>query len=436
MITKRPLIYIAALSTTVLLASLVNVASTGRNYSQTYPDVVCPPRLSGLNSQVSVSPSSTQFQNLENRSSKTVPFKTTRYVMSKSAVVIAAQGITPIAWQSRPGGWAGGVLCSGPAQSQWFVGGSADVTTRGHLIITNSGLSDAIVDIQSYSENGKQPVKSINLKSKNFASIALDSLAPGDHSLAVLVTPRSGRINSFMIDEQGAGLKSLGGDFVNAISVPATDIMIPAVPNEIQSKTQKNSSSHTLRILAPGNVETQFTAEILTTDGRFIPVGLNAHTISAGVVAETTFSPSIAAKVFAVHITSQEPVVASISTPLTSNGHKDFVWSTSVPTLSPLTMAISGLTPLFTFAGDSISVELSVTFLNGKKRTSHITGTDIAAWRAPANAKTVTFISTNNNTYGGAIVTSTDGYGYFPVEAGSVLTRVEVPNSNIRVLNP
>jgi hypothetical protein len=191
-----------------------------------------------------------------------------------------------------------------------------------------------------------------------------------------------------------------------------------------------------LRILAPGNVETQFTAEILTTDGRFIPVGLNAHTISAGVVADITFSPSIAAKVFAVHITSQEPVVASISTPLTSNGHKDFVWSTSVPTLSPLTMAISGLTPLFTFAGDSISVELSVTFLNGKKRTSHITGTDIAAWRAPANAKTVTFISTNKNTYGGAIVTSTDGYGYFPVEAGSVLTRVEVPNSNIRVLNP
>ena len=45
-------------------------------------------------------------------------------------------------------------------------------------------------------------------------------------------------------------------------------------------------------------------------------------------------------------------------------------------------------------------------------------------------------IQVKAQTYAGALVSSVNGYGYFPIAPGSVLTRVEVPDSNIRILNP
>jgi len=433
---KAPFSFIAALIACFLVASGLNVAVQSNSYSETYPAVVCPPTLNGLNSQISISSGKTQYQRLENRSSKTLPFKTLRFPVSKDSLVISAQGVTPVIWQSRSGSWAGGTICSGPVASQWFVGGSANVTTRGRLVLTNSGLSDAIVDIQSYSENGKQPIESVNLNSKSFMQLSLDSLAPGDKSLTIQVTSRSGRVNSFVIDEQGAGLRALGGDFVNSSTKPTTSIVIPAIPNQLPKKGQKTSSSHTLRILSPGDVDTNFTVEVLSADGRFTPVGLSSRRITAGVVSEFSLAPNISASAFAVRITSPEPIVAAISSSVTISGHKDFVWSTATPELVPMTIAITGLSPLIAFTGESIAVRVEATLINGKKVRAVVKGTDIATWRAPANARSMTIISTSKKVFAGALVASSNGYGFFPIENGSVLTKVEVPNSNIRVLNP
>jgi hypothetical protein len=433
---KAPLSFIAALIACFLVTSGLNVAGQSNSYSQTYPAVVCPPTLNGLNSQISVSSRKTQYQRLQNRSSKTLPFNNLRFPVIKDSLVISAQGVTPVIWQSRSGSWAGGTICSGPEASQWFVGGSANVTTRGRLVLTNSGLSDAIVDIQSYSENGKQPIKSVNLNSKSFMQLSLDSLAPGDKSLTIQVVPRSGRVNSFVIDEQGAGLKALGGDFVNSYSNPTTSIVIPAIPNQLPKKGQKTSSSHTLRILAPGDADTNFTVEVLSADGRFTPVGFSARKITAGVVSEFSLAPNISASAFAVRITSSDPVVAAISSSVTISGHKDFVWSTATKELVPMTIAITGLSPLIAFTGNSIAVRIESTLINGKKVSEVVKGTDIATWRAPANARSLTIISTSKKVFAGALVASSNGYGYFPIENGSRLTKVEIPNSNIRVLNP
>lgn len=433
---KNSFILLLVLALSVSTASILRATVKANDYSESYPAVVCPPTLNGLSSQISISSRKTQYQRLENRSSKTIPFKSLRYSVIKDSLVISAQGVTPVVWQSRSGSWAGGTICSGPTASQWFVGGTANVTTKGRLILVNSGLSDAIVDIQSYSENGKQPLKSVNLKAKSFMQLSLDSLAPGDKSLAVQVLPRSGRVNAFMIDEQGAGLKALGGDFVNSSAAALKSIVIPAIPNQISKKGQKASSAHTLRILTPGDINTSFTVELLTADGRFVPVGLSSRAIEAGTVTEFALSPKISASSFAVRITSPDPVVAAISSTVVINGHKDFVWSSSTPPLTPLTLAVTGLSPLIAFAGDSISVQLEAKLVNGKIIKAKIKGSDIATWRVPANSRSISIISTNKDTYAAALVASANGYGFIPVQAGSILAKVEVPNSNIRVLNP
>jgi hypothetical protein len=433
---SRPLRFIAFIATAIVIASALNVAVTKKGFSENYPAVVCPPTLPGLASQISLSSKKTQFQRLQNRSTKTEAVKVLRLPVMKDSLLFNSEGTTPVVWQSRTGSWAGGALCSGPASSQWFVGASADITTKGRLIIVNSGLSDAVVDLNVFTENGKQPLRTLNVPSKNYLVIAVDSLAPGDKTLTVNVLPRSGRINSFVIDEQGKGLRALGGDFVNPINTPSRSLVIPAIPNQGKRPGQGAAPAHVLRLLTPGEVDASVTVELLSADGVFIPVGLNSRAVSAGVVTEFTFSPKISSSAFAVKITSTEPVVAAVESSVVSGGRRDFVWSTPAPELTEFTMAVTGLSPLVVFAGSEINVAVEVTLVNGKVSRNAINGSDIATWRVPASARSFTITKVGEQTYAGALVSSVNGYGYFPIAPGSVLTRVEIPDSNIRILNP
>lgn len=430
----RPFKFLAVLLSVVGISSVLSVAVTTKNFSESYPVVVCPPTLDGLGSQISFSSKKTPFQRLQNRTTKTAPVKVLRLPVNKDSLIITSEEVTPVVWQSRSGSWAGGALCMGPASSQWFVGGAADVTTRGRLIIVNSGLSDAVVDVESFTENGKQPLRTVNVSSKNYIVIPIDSLAPGDKTLTVHVVPRSGRINAFMIDEQGKGLKSLGGDLVNPATVASKTLVIPAIPN--QSSRNTPALPHTLRVLAPGDVDASITVEVLSGDGVFVPVGLNSRSISAGIVTEFKLDPNIASNVMAVRISSTEPIVAAVKSTAVVKGKRDFVWSTAAPELVRQTMAITGLDPLISFAGESINVSLDVTLTNGKVVREKVTGADIANWRVPANARSFTITKVGSGTFAGALVSSINGYGYFPIAAGSLLTKIEVPDSNIRVLNP
>lgn len=433
---SRPLRFIAFIVVAITIASALDVAVTRKSFSENYPAVVCPPTLPGLASQISLSSKKTPFQRLQNRTTKTEMVKVLRLPVMKDSLLFNSEGSTPVVWQSRLGSWAGGTLCASPTSSQWFVGASADITTKGRLIVVNSGLSEAVVDVNVFTENGKQPLRTLNVPSKNYLIIPVDSLAPGDKTLTVNVLPRSGRINSFMIDEQGRGLRALGGDFINPMNAPSRSLVIPAIPNQGKKPGQGAAAVHVLRILTPGEVDASVTVELLSADGVFIPVGLNSRTISAGLVTELTFAPKISSSAFAVKVTSTEPVVAAVESSVVIGGRKDFTWSTPAPELSEFTMAVTGLSPLIAFAGSEINVAVEVTLVNGKTIKSTIKGTDIATWRVPAAARSFTITKVGEKTYAGGLVSSVNGYGYFPIAAGSVLTRVEIPDSNIRILNP
>lgn len=433
---SRPLQFLAGLLVALTVATLLDVTRVSKNYSENFPAVVCPPTLTGISSQTSFASKKTQYQRLQERSNKTIPVKVLRLPVLKDSLVVNADGSTPVVWQSRSGSWAGSVLCSGPVASQWFLGASADLTTRGRLVIVNSGLSNAVVDIQAFTENGKQPLKTIDVTAKSFVNLSVVTFAPGDKTLALHVIPRSGRINSFVIDEQVKGLQALGGDLVNPIEFASKEFVIPAIPNQTAKTGRNSASSHTLRIVAPGAVDANVTVEVLSADGVFIPVGFSSRSISAGIVTEFSLAPKTSAAVFALRIKSSEPIVVSVQSSVVVSGKSDFVWTTPAPSLTPLVMAITGLSPQVVFAGDEIAVALEVTLINGDVIRRSVTGTDIATWRAPANARSFAIKQTGKATYAGALVSSVNGFGYFPIQSGSVLTKIEKPASNIRVLNP
>jgi hypothetical protein len=422
---------IVAISLGLLIASSNALSGTisRQQFSLGYPSVVCPPTLSGLSSQVSMASRSTNISRVGSTSTKFVKSRALRIPITGNPILVDAQGATPIVWQSRQGSWAGGAICSAPSASQWFVGGSADITARGKLILINSGLSESVADVYLWSGTSPATSKVVSVKANSYAALGLDALAPGESSVVIRVVSRSGRLNAFVVDERGKGLRTLGGDLVNPGVAPSKEIVIPAIP--LQQRV-RNAPAQQLRLLVPGDADANVSVEVISGDGRFTPVGFDNLNVKKGQVLNFPISPSVKASVYALRITSDEPVVAGVY----ANVGRDFVWSSTVPPLTPFTLAISGLTPVLAFVGDNINVEVEISLANGKKVRKSIRGNDIALWRVSSNVRNLTFRQVSANTYASALQASVNGFGSIPLYAGSVLTKSAIPTANIRVLNP
>ena len=430
---QKGAILVGVIALVLLATNLFDANTSARQFSKSYPAVVCPPNPAGVTTTTSIASKKTPFYRIGSKSSKLVNIKTLRYSSVSDPILLQTEGLTPVSFQSRTGVWAGSVLCTAPATSQWFVGGTSDVSSKGVVYLVNSGLSNSIVDIYTWSENGEQAVKTISLKANSSAAVKLDSLAPGDSSIVVKVAARSGRVNSYLIDERVKGLQKLGGDSVNAISAPSKKFVISGIPQQL---VKKKAPSHYLRIFVPGIADANFTLELLSSNGRFIPTGFNERKLVSGKVVEFRMTPEVSKGAFAIKLTSDQPIVAAIRSRATSNGNSDFVWSTPSPALTPMQIAIGGLLPKIIFAGDAIAIDLRVAYSNGKVKEQSITGSDLVSWQVPNNAIAITFLRAGVDNYAGALIAAKSGYAFFPIASGAELTKVAIPSSNIRVLNP
>ena len=430
---KKGAILAAVIAAVLLMTNLFDANTNSRQYSKSFPAVVCPPNPAGVTTVTSVSSKKTPFYRVGNKSTKLVSINKLRYSSVSDPILLQSEGLTPVSFQSRTGVWAGSVLCTAPATSQWFVGGTSDVSSKGVVYIVNSGLSVSIADVFTWSENGEQAVKTVSLKANSSVAIKLDSLAPGDSNIVVKVVARSGRVNSYLVDERVKGLKKLGGDSVNAISAPARKFVITGIPQQL---VNKKVPSHYLRLFVPGVADANFTLELLSSNGRFIPTGFNERKLVSGKVVEVKLKPEVAKGAFAIKLTSDQPLLAAIRSRATSNGNSDFVWITPSPVLAPLKIAIGGISPKIFFAGDAIAVDLRVEFSNGKIKEQSITGSDLVGWQVPNNAIAITVLSAGVDNFAGALIAAKSGYAFFPIASGAELTKVAIPSSNIRVLNP
>ena len=144
----------------------------------------------------------------------------------------------------------------------------------------------------------------------------------------------------------------------------------------------------------------------------------------------------MAAGKFALHITSDQPILGSVFSPTNAQGKRDFVWSTAAEDLTEFTMATTGLAPTLVFTGKDVRLNLELTFTNGKSKTIEVKQEDIATFKVPDAVRSVSFTKISRGTSGAALIASRSGYGYLPLNPGSALTKSSVPASNIRVLNP
>jgi hypothetical protein len=358
-------------------------------------------------------------------------------MQATAPAIIESQGATPVVWQIRKGIWAGATICSSLQNEQWFVGGSADVTSKGRILLVNSGLSAAIVDLQIWNEMGQQPTKPVSLKANSYSEIGIDTLAPGSRQVVVQAITRAGRVTSYMLDERGRGLRALGGDIINFAPSAKKEIFIPAIPHTVKKVGNKQVElPHSLRLLVPGEIDARVSVKVLSTDGSFIPAGLENKFVKAGSVATLDLNPNLPSSKFGIQITSDEPLVASVFSETMAEGKTDFIWSTASPELIEFSISTTGLAPQLIFIGGSINIEAELFLSKGKRKQIKIKGDEIATFKVPDGVRSITFTKVGKGIYGAGLIATKSGYGYFPLAAGSVLTKSSVPVSNIRVLSP
>ena len=433
----RPIALIASIGLVILATNLINSSVTSDQFSLRYPPVVCAPKSSGLTSAISLASAKVPLRVTGSKSLSLKASKTLRYIQKENSITVEAQGVTPITWQVREGKWAGAALCLASTSSQWFVGGTADVTSQGKILLVNSGLSSAVAEIEIWTEAGSQLTRTVALRADSQVALGLDSLAPGSKELVLNVIARSGRLSAFMVDERGRGLRALGGDLVNSNLAPAKVLNIPAIPHILQKSGKKETAlSHSLRILNPGETDARITVEVISSDGIFIPTGFDERLVPSAKVLSLNLSPNLPAGKFGIRITSDQPVVAGVYSKTFAFNKSDFIWSTAVPELTDLRVAISGLTPQLIFTGGSIDLSLELFYINGKRGSERVRGEDIALYQLPEGVRSVIFSEVGRGIFGGALLSSKSGYGYFPLTAGSSITKASIPTSNIRVLTP
>ena len=454
---QRPVVIAAVIASTVLISNLLSAAVIPSRYITSYPAVVCPSTGKGLLTAISLTSSKTPFKLIGNSTTTFKPVKVRRYNQASSAAIFESKEMTPAVWQIKSGVWAGATYCKSPISSQWFVGGASDVTSRGDLLLINSGLSPAIADIRIWNEVSQQPSKVVTINPNSQVSVGLDALAPGSKAIVMQVLSRAGRLSAYVIDERGKGLRSLGGDIVNAATATSKDILIPAIPHTVKNSTAKSnkkinkksnkgsskttpsatsSLSHTIRVLNPGDIDARISVEVKSADGSFIPVGLQDLMVPKGRVISLPFDPSLDQGLFGIRVTSDQPIVAGVFSSTLMKGKSDFVWSTAAPALTPYGLSVTGLEPKLVFNGSSVSLTAELIYSNGKTKSVQINGVDFVAYQVPPNVRAINFSDISKGTFGAALISTQSGSGYFPLEPGSVLTKSAVPTSSIQVLTP
>ncbi len=429
---RSSLALIVLLATTLAFANLVSASVNSNRFSESFPASACPSSSSGMTSTVSTGNKSTPFRRVAGKLSSFKPVQSSRYAIGADPILLDSADLTAVVWQSFSGVWGGSTICVSPEGEQWFIGGTGDVTSKGRLQLVNSGLSDATVDISVWSEGGEQSGKSLTIKANSAVFVRLDSLAPGQKSLALKVSPRSGRVSAFMLDERGKGLHSLGGDVINPVNSAERELVIPAVPQQVG---KEKTPLHLLRVLVPGDIDANIQVDLVSNDGTFTPLGLDNRLLKHGTVNDIALNPTVNAQVFALHIHSDQPIVAGVMSSLTFAGHREFLWSSSAPQLTDMSLAINGLDPMLIFTGDLIKLKIETRLSDGKTKNSTVSGADVALWNAPKDAVKIRISAVSPGIFAAGIISSASGIGYFPLMTGSSLTRAAIPISNIRVIN-
>ena len=405
--------------------------------TSSYPATVCPAIGNNVSSIAALTSSKIDRRLIDGVSKRLNPGKGNVIPLKSNALLVEGNPGTSLTFANN--GWKSVVPCSVSNGEQWFVGGSGGLTSKSFLYIVNSGFSESAIDLELFTLNGLVEPKIVTIPQNSTKKISVDSLVPGEESIAIAVKTKSGRVSSYLFDERKKGLKSLGADFVSPVGQARKQVIIPAIsglPGKLSSNT--NSVSHTLRLLVPSSIDANVDISVNSDDGRFIPVGLSQLNVKSQRVLNVplTFAPTN--QPFSVIIDSDQPVLASVFSNFSYGKSSEIAWATGADELSKWSVNLTGSKPTLTFVGDRIDVQITATGSNGKKFEKKLTGSNFLVWRAPVGLNKLE-VQANRSGIGGGVIFLPEsggiGSSYIPMNNGANLETASEPVADARVIS-
>jgi hypothetical protein len=439
-ITRNQAAYIGVAIILVLLAGLSYFAPERDEQiklTSSYPATVCPAIGNKVSSIAALTSSKIDRRLIDGVSKRLNPGKGNVIPLKNASLLVEGNPGTSLTFANN--GWKSVVPCSVSNGEQWFVGGSGGLTSKSFLYIVNSGFSESAVDLELFTLNGPIESKLVTVPQNSTKKIAIDSLVPGEESIALAVKTRSGRVSSYLFDERKKGLKALGADFVAPVGQARKQVVIPAISGLFGKLSQNtNSVSHTLRLLVPSSIDANVDISVNSDDGKFIPVGLSQLNIKSQRVFNVPLAFAPTNQPFSLIIESDQPILASVLSNFSYGKSYEIAWATGADELSKWSVNLTGSKPTLTFVGERIDIQISATGTNGKKFEKKLTGSNFLVWRAPVGLNKLEVLANRNGISGGVIfLPEAGGIGssYIPMNNGANLETASEPVSDARVIS-
>ena len=415
------------------IAHLLPQSSSTSIVTQSYPATACPGGVSGAQETALLASKNIEIRNINQPNVELKKNGSGSYPLNRGAILVAGNVANTNVIMTRSGKWTSAATCiiSGPIN--WFVGGTANVTSQSKLILINSGLSDALIDLTAYSESGSSQSLPVTVRASSEKVVRIDSLSPGSERIVLKVETRSGRVTSYLLDERVRGLSNIGADFVPAISEASRELVIAGLSVKLGSNS---SIKHTLRLMSVGEVDASASVEIISPDGVYVPVEIGEISLNAREVTDIDLSGvDFGSKTFALKINATNEIVASVLSEVKSGSISDFTWSAPSRSFNTVNFNIYGLEPVMSFVGERIILSISWRDRQGRGNSELIRGDEIVNWRVPPNARLLT-INSINPVVAAMSWKSGDGVARLGIAPSTNLESATKPVADIAVIQP
>ena len=415
------------------IAHLLPQSSSTSIVTQSYPATACPGGVSGAQKTALLASKNIEIRNINQPNVELKKNGSGSYPLNRGAILVAGNVANTNVIMTRSGKWTSAATCTISGPINWFVGGTANVTSQSKLILINSGLSDALIDLTAYSESGSSQSLPVTVRASSEKVVRIDSLSPGSERIVLKVETRSGRVTSYLLDERVRGLSNIGADFVPAISEASRELVIAGLAVKLGSSS---SIKHTLRLMSVGEVDASASVEIISPDGVYVPVEIGEISLNAREVTDIDLSGvDFGSKTFALKINATNEIVVSVLSEVKSGSISDFTWSAPSRSFNTVNFNIYGLEPVMSFVGERIILSIAWRDRQGRGNSELIRGDEIVNWRVPPNARLLTINSTNP-VVAAMSWKSGDGVARLGIAPSTNLESATKPVADIAVIQP
>jgi hypothetical protein len=195
--------------------------------------------------------------------------------------------------------------CAAPSTDHWFTGVDVRDVAQSQVLVANLDGTKASVDLTVYGNKGKIAApRGLEVAGNSVQTISLSTLDRSSGPVTVEVSSGDGRVAAFVRQRTWSGNTPLGADWLAETTAPASDLVIPGLP--------EGDGVRTLVVTNPGDRTATVSIGTLLKGGAGEIAGANQLDVPAGTTRTIDLALGLDGQAGALHLSSPQPVTAGV----------------------------------------------------------------------------------------------------------------------------